>query len=211
VDGRQTIAARRIPVHPPDVRLRYEPDVQWGAGDQWKAKDQTGSWGLRHPCADRDDAVIQQRNWASPIPGLHLPVPAALCEADHRRPFGRYTSGGLEWGGRDDYGRQSGGVRQPRPVTRPRSFPTAVEYHLRRRKAFDSVPADQLVSGDDRSTSRIQRHVARRHRAGPRQAGPVEQGVKTIGSAHTARELPLGDSSVRIIPFDVDIKTIAAY
>jgi len=157
---------------------RWRPQVE--------AKDQTGSWWLRHPAADRDGRRIsaaelgQARSRSTSARSAGCPMrsdhPTTSSAAHERRP---------RMGRPDRLRRQSGGVRHRRPVTRPRSFPTACRIPSSpAKRRFDSVAQATIGTGMSRLPRRIQRHVARRHRAGPRQPGLSNKASRPLGSPH---------------------------
>jgi prepilin-type processing-associated H-X9-DG protein len=216
-DGKQTITAADGSQFTPQT-FDYDTGqtYTWGVGDpKLKAKDQTGSWGYAILPQIEMDAVFQQRNWASPIPVYICPVrrlPYAKLIIDDQ--FGRYTSGGLEWGGRTDYA-----VNRVAFTERPTCYTTAKfsdglsNTIFAGEKAFDSVAQadnwywdEPVYLGGSKGTSRGDIGLVRD------KPGMSNKAFKDHwGSAHAGGvNFLYGDSSVHLVPFDVNISTIAA-
>jgi type II secretory pathway pseudopilin PulG len=221
-DGKQTISAADGSQFTPDS---YDNDTQqtyqWGAGDlKFSAKDQTGSWGYAILPQLEQDAVYQQRNWASPIavficPARRLPE-AKLVENDQ---WGAYQSGGLVWGGRTDYA-----VNLVAFANRPTVYSTAKftdglsQTIFAGEKAFDIVAQadswywdEPIYLGGSKGTSRGDIGLVPDQPGLGVRNGPLQAYFKDHwGSAHKAGvHFLYGDSSVHMLPFGIDTVLMA--
>jgi prepilin-type N-terminal cleavage/methylation domain-containing protein len=221
-DGKQTIAAADGSQFTPET---FDYDTQqsykWGAGDpKLSPKDQTGSWGYAILPQIEQDAVYQQRNWASPIavyicPARRLPEAKPVVNDS----FGQYQSGGLTWGGRTDYA-----VNLVAFANRPTVYSTAKftdglsSTIFVGEKAFDVVAQaddwywdEPVYLGGSKGTSRGDIGLVPDAPGMALSDTPLKKYFKDHwGSAHPGGvHFLYGDSSVRMIPFDADRTIIA--
>jgi prepilin-type N-terminal cleavage/methylation domain-containing protein/prepilin-type processing-associated H-X9-DG protein len=216
-DGKQTIAAADGSAFTPATSdFTTGQTYQWGAGDpKLSPKDQTGSWGYSILPQIEQDAIFQQRNWSSPITIYICParrLPEAKMIADDQ--FGNYQSGGLIWGGRTDYA-----VNLVAFANRPIVYSTAKftdglsSTIFAGEKAFDIVAQadswywdEPVFLGGSKGTSRGDIGLVRD------MPGMSHEAFKDHwGSAHSGGvNFLYGDSSVHMLSFDTDTRTMAA-
>jgi prepilin-type N-terminal cleavage/methylation domain-containing protein len=216
-DGKQTIAAADGSQFTPyTFDYTTNQTYQWGVGDsKFSPKDQTGSWGFAILPQIEQDAVYQQRNWASPIAVYICParrLPEAKLVSDDQ--FGRYQSGGLIWGGRTDYA-----VNLVAFANRPTVYSTAKftdglsSTIFAGEKAFDTIAQadswywdEPVYIGGSKGTSRGDIGLVRDTPGLSHEAFKDHWGSAHPGGVHFL----YGDSSVHMLSFDTDTRTMAA-
>ncbi|MCI0684533.1 MAG: DUF1559 domain-containing protein [Gemmataceae bacterium] len=106
-DGKQTIAAVDGTQFTPETHdYTTGQTYQWGVGDPgFRPKEQTGSWAFSLLPHIEQDVVYDQRLWYAPqvlyiCPARRLAAATPVVAEDG---YGKYKSGGWEWG-RTDYG-----------------------------------------------------------------------------------------------------------
>jgi prepilin-type N-terminal cleavage/methylation domain-containing protein/prepilin-type processing-associated H-X9-DG protein len=220
-DGQQTIAAADGSQFTPETfDYTTNQTYKWGAGDPKLApKDQTGSWGYAILPHIELDSVYQQRDWTSPVvlyicAARRLPQAKAIVDDS----YGRYQSGGIKWGGRTDYA-----VNLVSFANRPTVYTTAKftdglsNTIFAGEKAFDVIAQadawywdEPVYLGGSKGTSRGDIGLVR-DAPGLALTTLKDYFKDHWGSAHPGGvQFLYGDGSVKLIPFDVEIRTIAA-
>ncbi len=217
-DGQQTIAAADGARFTPET-FDYTTNqaFKWGAGDPRRPpKDQTGSWGYSILPMIEQEAAFRQQSWSSPIavyvcPVRRVPEAKPVVAGDQ---YGRYQSGGLTWGGRTDYA-----VNLVAFANRPACYTTAKfadglsNTIFAGEKAFDIVAQadswywdEPVYLGGSKGTSRGDIGLVR-----DRPGMSDEQFKDHWGSPHPSGvQFLYGDSSVHLLSFDTDTRTMAA-
>jgi prepilin-type N-terminal cleavage/methylation domain-containing protein/prepilin-type processing-associated H-X9-DG protein len=217
-DGRQTIPASSGPAFTPETfDYLTNQTFQWGAGDpRLSPKDQTGSWGYAVLPYVEQDAAYRQRTWDAALsvfvcPARRAAEAKAVPSADD---YGRYRSGGWAWGGRTDYA-----VNLVAFANRPVCYTTArfadglSNTIFAGEKAYDAVAQggswywdEPVFLGGSKGTSRGAVGLVR-------DAPGTSNGAfrENWGSAHPGGvQFLYGDGSVRPIPFDAVMASMAA-
>jgi prepilin-type N-terminal cleavage/methylation domain-containing protein/prepilin-type processing-associated H-X9-DG protein len=213
-DGKQTIrSASGAPFTPSTFDFTTNRLYQWGTGDpKLKAKEQTGSWAYAILPYIEQAGMYEDRTWTIGVPIYICPGRRAANATPTvaQDTWGKYTSGGWDWG-RTDYGVSLDAFDNRPTCWRMNRFTDGLSYTvLVGEKAYDPIVQPQswyfdegFFLGGSKGTSR--------GAVGLSPDGPGVNYKDNWGSPHRGGvQFLFGDGAVHLLPFDIDRNVMAA-